>query len=63
MNEYKNEIRNMLITGTKRLVVSLDRLRDHNIEETSKYGITARWGEKMEPTLDGGVGVALQKDG
>ncbi|KAK3807588.1 MAG: DNA replication licensing factor Mcm3 [Benniella sp.] len=35
VNEYKNEIRNMLITGTKRLVVSLDRLRDHNIEETS----------------------------
>ncbi|KAG0309549.1 MCM DNA helicase complex subunit [Dissophora globulifera] len=35
VNEYKNEIRNMLNTGTKRLVVSLDRLRDHNVEETT----------------------------
>ncbi|KAF9985321.1 MCM DNA helicase complex subunit [Modicella reniformis] len=35
VNEYKNEIRNMLNTGTKRLVVSLDRLRDYNIEETT----------------------------
>ncbi|KAF9188128.1 MCM DNA helicase complex subunit [Haplosporangium sp. Z 767] len=36
VNEYKNEIRNMLNMGSKRLVVSLDRLRDFNIEETTK---------------------------
>ncbi|KAG0365569.1 minichromosome maintenance protein 3 [Gamsiella multidivaricata] len=36
VNEYKNEIRNMVNAGTKRLVVSLDRLRDHNVEETTK---------------------------
>ncbi|KAF9291850.1 MCM DNA helicase complex subunit [Mortierella alpina] len=36
VNEYKNEIRNMINTGAKRLVVSLDRLRDHNLEETTK---------------------------
>jgi len=27
----------MLTNGTKRLVVSLDRLRDHNVEETTRY--------------------------
>ncbi|KAF9127927.1 MCM DNA helicase complex subunit [Mortierella sp. 14UC] len=36
VNEYKNEIRSMLSNGTKRLVVSLDRLRDDNPEETTK---------------------------
>ncbi|KAF9943007.1 MCM DNA helicase complex subunit [Mortierella alpina] len=36
VNEYKSEIRNMINTGAKRLVVSLDRLRDHNLEETTK---------------------------
>ncbi|KAG0378638.1 MAG: MCM2/3/5 family-domain-containing protein [Linnemannia gamsii] len=36
VNEYKNEIRSMLSNGTKRLVVSLDRLRDDNPDETTK---------------------------
>ncbi|KAG0044132.1 MCM DNA helicase complex subunit [Gryganskiella cystojenkinii] len=39
-NEYKNEIRNMLANGTKRLVVSLDRMRDYDgvrgINETTQ---------------------------
>ncbi|KAF9083984.1 MCM DNA helicase complex subunit [Mortierella sp. AD031] len=35
-NDLKNEIRTMLSNGTKRLVVSLDRLRDHNLQETGK---------------------------
>ncbi|KAF8975422.1 MCM DNA helicase complex subunit [Entomortierella lignicola] len=36
VNEYKNEIRNMVNTGTKRLVVNLDRLRDFNMERTTE---------------------------
>ncbi|KAI1320949.1 MCM DNA helicase complex subunit [Mortierella claussenii] len=36
VNEYKNEIRSMLESGQKRLVVSLDSLRDHSMEETTK---------------------------
>ncbi|KAG0094021.1 MCM DNA helicase complex subunit [Podila epicladia] len=36
VNPYKNEIRDMVTNGTKRLVVSLDRLRDHNVEETTR---------------------------
>ncbi|KAF8930525.1 MCM DNA helicase complex subunit [Haplosporangium gracile] len=36
VNEYKNEIRSMLSNGTKRLVVSLDRLRDDSPSETTK---------------------------
>ncbi|KAK5798918.1 MCM2/3/5 family-domain-containing protein [Linnemannia elongata] len=36
VNEYKNEIRSMLSTGAKRLVVSLDRLRDDSPAETAK---------------------------
>ncbi|KAF9113321.1 MCM DNA helicase complex subunit [Mortierella sp. AM989] len=36
VNEYKNEIRNMVNSGTKRLVVNLDRLRDHNLAGTTE---------------------------